>query len=148
MALYRKCAVNICWIIILVSCLLVSCEKKYPKFESLNQFNSVDTIQQNGRSFITKQLNFIVKDYSNSEEAKKAIDAFAMEQVKNSEKGITYLLVFYKYSEITNVNHLKAYPRDIDRYSQDNDMIFTYRWLDGKLESKTVIDNGTIISPR
>ncbi|WP_410220775.1 hypothetical protein [Pedobacter sp.] len=93
-------------------------------------------------------MNFIVKDYSNSEEAKKAIDAFAMEQVKNSEKGITYLLVFYKYSEITNVNHLKAYPRDIDRYSQDNDMIFTYRWLDGKLESKTVIDNGTIISPR
>jgi hypothetical protein len=41
-------------------------------------------------------------------------------------------IIFYKRSDVTNKAHLKENPRDIDRYSQDNDMIFIYKWSMGK----------------
>ncbi|MEI6569627.1 MAG: hypothetical protein WCR20_23320 [Verrucomicrobiota bacterium] len=36
--------------------------------------------------------------------------------------------IFYKESNITNEVHLKKFPKDLDKYSQDNDMVWSFRW--------------------
>jgi hypothetical protein len=126
----------------------ISCREQKIDFIPLKQFDTADTIRHNGKLFITKKSNYIVTNYSNTNKVNSTIRNFVLKQVKNGLPNITYSFVFYKSSNITNTKHLGPNPRDIDRYSQDHDMVLSYKWRNGKWESETVFKNGVVISPR
>ncbi|WP_165585923.1 hypothetical protein, partial [Pedobacter nototheniae] len=58
------------------------------------------------------------------------------------------LITFYKASDITNLSHLKENPRDLYRYSLDNDMIYEYWWSGHVFLGRTKFKNGEIIDPK
>jgi hypothetical protein len=57
-------------------------------------------------------------------------------------------LVFYKKSKITNKVHLLQNPRDLDRYSQEKDMLWTYTIESKNIVSSLKYENGDIIYPK
>jgi hypothetical protein len=120
-----------------------SCTGKQVKFTPLTQFNHTDTVFVSGKMQFNRTVTYIINDYRDNKETLKAMDSCAKVVAKNEFKGFTYFgVIFYKSSDITNVAHLKENPRDIDRYSQENDMLFYYVWLNGKFyERKNMQDN-------
>jgi hypothetical protein len=56
-------------------------------------------------------------------------------------------MMFYKESEYTNEKALKKNPRNLYRYSQQNDWIFTYTWCNGTFMGRTKIRNGEFVNP-
>lgn len=57
-------------------------------------------------------------------------------------------MVFYKRSSVTTIENIIANPRIIDRYSQDNDLIFSYEWVHGKSFSKFKFKNGRLVNSK
>ncbi|RYX92393.1 hypothetical protein EON78_06455 [bacterium] len=91
----------------------------------------------------------IVENYKRNAMNEKMIDSMANALYKiYKPKYFSYQLAVYKYSDYTNPTHLTEYPRDLDRYSQDNDMIFTYRWLGNSPVNKWIWRKGEVISPK
>lgn len=88
---------------------------------------------------------FIVKNYSNSKKSQLQIDTFAMDLgTKNAKAYDSYILLFYKESEITNSENLKKKPRDLDRYSDIKDHMIDFRWSNGFFLGKVKYKNGHI----
>ncbi len=115
-----------------------SCKNKEISFIALNQFDNVDTIYSQGHTFINKQLYYIVDNYHDGDQVVMAIDSCAKAVAgENIGKFTTYTIIFYKSSDVTNVLNLKKNPRDIDRYSQENDLLFAYKWVNGKFAGKS-----------
>ena len=113
-----------------------------------------------------KELLFLRKTYMLQEQAcfsmfyvvdknvrPYSIDTLISNFVKNIKDSIRgeydqISFTFYKESNVTNENHLKENPRDLDRYSQQNDMIWMYNWQ--KKTNKIVaykFKDGEIIYP-
>lgn len=137
------------WLFCLSVCALCACKEKEIRFVPLTQFDYVNKSFDNGKQIVDKRLNFIIVDYSDNKKTTLLIDSFALKTAGDDFKNYTnYSLTFYKYSNITNIEHLKANPRDIDRYSQDNDMIFDYNWSDGKFLLRKKIKNGRVVEPK
>lgn len=115
----------------------VTCTHKQISFEEITKLRSVDTSYSANGATTIKQIAIIVNNYQSRDEIKKAIDSFAFAKAKNYKDGFNdVLLIFYKASKITNKAHLKENPRDLDRYSENNDMLFTYAWQNGKFKGK------------
>jgi len=119
--------------IIVISLACFSCNRKEVSFISLKQFDRTDTTFSNNEVHINSRLHYIIDDYNESDQALKAMDSCAKAVAGTKPKDFTnFTIVFYKSSDMTNVLHLKSNPRDIDRYSQENDMMYSYKWVDGK----------------
>ena len=76
------------------------------------------------------------------------IDSFAGKHI-NADllKYNTYRMYFYKESRYTNLIKIAENPREIDRYSNDHDLVFYYTWEDGKFDSRTKVKNGEWVEP-
>ena len=117
----------------LIFLLFHSCKQEKISFIELKQFNLIDTSYLNKEWVINKHVNYIVKNYRNNTKTLKAMDSLVFSLAGDEPKNFTnYNITFYKYSNITNVNHLKDNPRDLDRYSQMNDKVYRYCWINGK----------------
>lgn len=124
---------------------LCSCSQKPLQFIPLSQFDKVDTSITKGR-FTLKYRNFIVEYYRDNETSLAAIDSFVNLNIDtNYTKYENYIYVFYKSSDVTNVDHLKSDPRDLDRHSQQNDWIYTYTWSRGTFLGRERIEGGRIV---
>lgn len=120
----------------------LSCKREKISFIPLTQYNSIDTIYSNNDTFITKRLYYIINNYYESDETFSSIDSCVKVVAGTNPKQFTNLsIVFYKASDVTNVLHLKNNPRDIDRYSQENDLMFSYKWENGKFMGRTHLHN-------
>lgn len=93
--------------------------------------------------------SYIIENYKNNNYSINQVDSFAhyLGRIKK-ESCNSFTITFYKASDITNLIHLKENPRDLDRYSQNNDEIYDYRWSNGIFLGKTKIKNGKIIDPK
>lgn len=128
--------------IIFVSLCLVGCKKKKVSFVSLTQFETIDTVFVNNEMNINKQLLYLINDYNDSDETSKLVDSCAYAVAgKNPAKFTNFKIIFYKVSDITNISHLRDNPRDIDRYSQEHDMLYSYDWINGKFAGKSYMKN-------
>ncbi len=77
------------------------------------------------------------------------IDRFAMELGKKKQiRYDSYILSFYRGSEVTNLKNLKENPRDLDRYSDIKDHRLNYRWSGGSFAGKMQFKYGNMINPK
>lgn len=89
---------------------------------------------------------FLVKNYENNLRSDSVIEEFTKTYKDPTwQKYNSYQMVFYKESIITNDTSIKMHPRNLDRYSQENDWIFSYDWSNGKLIRKRKIINGEYV---
>jgi hypothetical protein len=109
----------------------------------------IDTSHFRGKQAISKIAYYIVQGYKNNKRNEKAIDSLVTKiRDPNFSDYSHYEVVLYKESDQTNVKNIEAFPRVIDRYSQDHDWIYSYKWSDGQLLYKWKIKKGEIIKPK
>jgi hypothetical protein len=143
------------FILILLSLSLIqercSCQTKNKLiFEKVNIFTSVDTSYYDGKMSTFYVEHYIVSNYKDSKAVDSLIADFAD---KNSQNNClmynSYTMLFYKKSSITNKMHLENSPKDLDRYSQNNDLLYVFSWWDkGKKYSKQKYKNGESMEPK
>lgn len=92
---------------------------------------------------------YIVSGYINSPPTDSSIKEYvrkSIDTIKGKYDCIT--LAFYKKSDNTNEAHLKKFPKDLDRYSQRNDLLWQYTWYkNGNVLSGLKFSKGQIIYP-
>ena len=131
----------------LVAALLCSCSQKPLQFVALTQFDRVDTSLTKGNRPTLRYYNFIVENYRDNDASSESIDSFVNAKVDTNFMNYeNYILVFYKSSDKTNIEHLKEDPKDLDRYSQQNDWIYTYTWSRGLFLGREKIMGGRIVN--
>jgi hypothetical protein len=115
----------------------------------INSFsNRVDTLVTGKDTIITKQESFLVENFIDNSESEYFIDSFVQTHLKSIDKVTSdYLITFYKQTSKTNLENLRNNPRDLDRYSQQHDLIYQYSWSKGKFLSRFKFKDGNIISP-
>lgn len=116
---------------------------------SITQFNTLtkelDTIEgigkENGNTLYYYTYFFLVSNYKNCKHNINLIDSFS----NNFFKKKTFLphterveLYFYKETNKTNLEAIKANPREVDRYSNFHDLVWRF----------TLLKNGSIVKER
>jgi len=132
-----------------ISFLATSCGTKKINFIPLEKFNRYDSLDsENGKIIYHKSDHYIVEHFRGFKQSESAIDSFVNTLgVQKFKKVSDYNIVFYKASDKTSLKNLSENPRDLVRYSQENDLILIYSWVKGKYLGKTRWKNGEIFSP-
>ena len=128
----------------------INCTQPSSKTISIVAFeilNYSDTMILSDKTLFNKGENYLIKNYSESIKTENYIDSFVK---RNRDASLTkydnYSIIFYKESKKTNIENITKRPRDLDRYSQDQDLLFIYRWTNGKYEAKYKFKNGQIVN--
>jgi hypothetical protein len=89
-------------------------------------------------SFISSSIGFTIINYENNPKNNLLIDNFVCQKKDSMFKlSDQFDIQFFKKSKITNSKHLsEVQPRDLDRYSFENDFLFNYSFYN-KLKSPT-----------
>lgn len=120
--------------------------KKKPIIIPFSLLNREDSLIDRGKTLYYKSEYFLIRNYSDDQESEKIIQNFVNEN-KSSDLGnyTQYDMVFYKESEITNIHHLQEHPRDLDRYSQQHDLLFDFMWSEGKFLKRYKYKDGKMM---
>ncbi len=129
-----------------------SCQYQRLEIVPLSIFNNSDTTLKINDTMIFKGYTYIVKNYRDNSETGKTIDSFVYTIKDTSFKNKTSVVItFYRESAITNSEHLSKNKRDLDRYSNKNDVIYTYSriYQENKYTGwqKLKFKNGSLDSP-
>ena len=136
----------ICFCLILSGC---SYSQNTSSIIPLKILNYVDTTIDRGEQIISKTDFFLVQNFQDGKLTEDYIDKFVeTHKDSNLNKYAQYTIVFYKESERTTLANITANKRIIDRYSQENDWIYSYRWSNGKFLSKWEIRDGELVDPK
>lgn len=108
--------------------------------------NTQRTFIDRGKTLYYKNEYFLIRNYREGKKAEDLIQNFVNEnRAIDLDKFTQYDMVFYKESKITNINHLQAHPRDLDRYSQQHDLLFDFMWSEGKFLKRYKYRDGKMI---
>ena len=111
--------------------------KKTLSVSPLYVLNRIDTIRSGVNVYFWKSKHYLVSGYQDDSETEKKIDILVCEGIDSVESIYgDYSIYFFKESKITNNANLYLNPRDLARYSQDNDYIYLYRWNYGNFAYK------------
>jgi len=130
---------------------LYSCTsaQKEITIEPLKMLNNIDTFMDRGKMVISKFDYYLISNYRDNKRTQNFIDSFVQQHKDSSiAKYSHYNIVFYRESSETNVKNILANPRVIDRYSQENDWIYSYHFINGKFLSRWKVKKGEIIEPK
>ena len=143
-SLIKYSTVSLYVFISLTGCGQNNCSVSFTQFYPANSNEIVD---KGGR--ITDKINYyIVSNYNDIGACDSMIVQFSKSQVDSSIKNYnSYQQVFYKESKRTNIENLKQKPRDLYRYSQENDMIYNFLWIKGRFSYREKIRNGQSTTP-
>jgi hypothetical protein len=138
-------------LILIIVFFFTSCNGQSIKKEGSEKIKELIMFQKeyslNGE--VCKNLVFIVDNNSFSSSIDTIISNY-VKKIKDTIKG-DYSQIgfsFYLRSKITNEEHLKNNPRDLDRYSQENDLLWMYTWEKKKNNmTRFKFKNGKIIYP-
>lgn len=137
--------------IYLLAILTACCTSKLLQFD---QYDNEEGIREklNGSKYTFLTKTFIVKNYIDCKNSEIQIDSFVNAQKKLWKHIDNINLFFYKSSKKTNLENWKKNPRDIDRYSNEHDLIYSFdisKSIDLKKSiSKFKYKNGNIIEPK
>lgn len=90
---------------------------------------------------------FLVKNYSTKIDVTSAIDGFALGFLKDgkfSPNREEVRIWFYKETSKTNVEAIRANPREVDRYSNEDDLVWGYTLLRTNFIKKEKFKNGEV----
>lgn len=128
----------------------ISC--KQPDKPTIIQFTTytkeVDSSFSLGKMRVIYNYFFLIQNYSPKKEVLSVIDSFAKDFL-DPEKFSTYReevrLWFYKETSKTNMESIRANPREVDRYSNEHDLVWGYTLQSDNFIKKEKIKNGEII---
>lgn len=112
-----------------------SCNFQKENFDilSFKELDRIDTIQSAGKTFYYKTDNYLITGYDGSIELDRRIDQFVCTNRDISISNYAeYFICFYKKSKVTNTENIKNNPRDLARHSQQEDLLFVYKWRENK----------------
>ena len=134
------------FILILVGCcILAACTTRAPVKFILYKTRS-GQVPGAKKGEISTSESYIMENYRDNSYCNRIVDSVAHALGNaNSKKFSSYGLSFYKKSDITNVEHLVENPKDLDRYSYENDLVFSYYWSAGRFMSEDKYKNGKFV---
>lgn len=110
----------------------LSCKNKVKNdadniIKELDFLKKVDTLRI-AEKISLHQSRYYIVDKNIEEKDRDTLIKVFVQKFNNtlSDTLVAFDLLFYKESETTNESHLKSDPRDLDRYSQDNDLVWNY----------------------
>jgi hypothetical protein len=131
---------------LVVSSISCICSQEKIEIVPFTLLNKTDTLKTEQGINTYKAEYFLVRNYKNDKTCQNYIDSFvAKNKAADLADYTQYNMIFYKESKITNPTHLKENPRDLDRYSLNNDWIYEYQWVQGKFSSRWKIKNGELV---
>src|SRR5690606_11734426 len=108
--------------------------------------NNRDTFTYRGEILFNKSEYFLIKNYSKGKSTEDYIDSFVnANKDSNLDKYSNYGITFYKESAKTNIQNITKNPRDLDRYSQKHDLVYKYKWINGKFIYRFKFKNGELV---
>jgi hypothetical protein len=132
--------------------LLQSCAADKPiaitEFSAYTYNRLIDTSVSLGKERIYYYNFFLISNYRDNNLTRLKIDSFVVQHVsknKYSPKTDEIRLSFYKETNKTNLEAIKRNPRELDRYSNQHDIVYYYAV---KLNGSTVREkykNGEVI---
>jgi len=116
--------------------------------------NPIEELHFLRRSELIESNKYLSRSFIICSKYKKAkrdtlISQFVQQQLLLCKEDYSQInFYFYKESSYTNPKHLQEHPRDLDRYSQNNDFIWEYNWLQkGNLLLSYQYKKGKIVNP-
>lgn len=112
-------------------------------------FNKMtDTSYDNNQMRTLKEEYFLISNFKDNNSTILYIDSFVAKHV-NADliKFNTFRMYFFKESKLTNLIKIEENPRELDRYSNDHDLVFDYSWEEGKFQGRVRIKDGERIYP-
>lgn len=107
------------------------------KFSMFNPVCKVDTLINNNKAYTYKTNAYLVTGFQNTAVHEAQIDSFVCTiQDSTWERFSECHILIYKESKYTNNEYITRNPRDLDRYSQENDFLYWYIWSNGVFYSK------------
>ncbi|MBN8681057.1 MAG: hypothetical protein J0L99_00320 [Chitinophagales bacterium] len=83
---------------------------------------------------------YLITSFQNTAAHEAKIDSFVCTiQDSTWARYTECFILIYKKSKYTNNEYTAKNPRDLDRYSMDNDFLYWYTWANGRLYSKVAI---------
>jgi len=130
----------------------VSCRHSQQKLSisPLPMLDVGDSLEVDGIKTFSRADYYLVKGFRDTKNSELFIDSFvAREKAGDLQKYSNYAIVFFKESSQTNErNIIESQKKVIDRYSNDHDEIYEYRWAKGSFLAKYKIKNGIIVKPK
>ena len=125
-----------------------SCNLSNKKLDFVQLYHDEHYIPQSDSIKKAVGYNYIVENYKDNNYSEKQIDSFAFELAKGKVNNYaSFAIDFYKASKYTNLKNLKANPRDLDRHSNTEDLVYNYYWSQGAFLGRSKFKNGEIINP-
>lgn len=145
---YRLNGVILLVIFPLIIFAFFGCKSQSVSFIPLIQFDRQDTVMFNGKQLFNKRTNYIIVNYKDKPSLIKAIDSMAFEKAKDIKDYEHFTIFFYKASDKTNIQHLKKNPKDFDRYTGIDDLVYQYSWIGGVFSQRYKYKDGEMIEPK
>lgn len=136
------------WLLIICVPLYICCKKKELIIVPIESLNSTRTVNKEGKNYINKTNYFLVKGYDNHQTAIEAVNKFIVSH-KDTDyaRYDNYSMFFYKESDQTTIENIKTNPKIIDRYSNENDLLYDFLWNKGKFIKMFRHKGGVLIEP-
>lgn len=138
--------------LIFIITLFCGCAKSQCKLSiaPISVLNYVDTFFSGSRTEITKGTYFLIKQYADNLKCEAKIDVFIKEfsKKKDLKNYSSFTVTFYKESHKTTIENILQNKKVIDRYSNQNDLIYQYVWNYGKFLGKFKFKKGEIINKK
>lgn len=110
------------------------------KFSLFNPVCGIDTVLNNNNIYVYITSAYLITGFQNTAAHEAKIDSFVC-SIQDSTWGrySECRILIYKKSKYTNNEYISKNPRDLDRYSMDNDFLYWYTWANGIVYSKVSI---------
>jgi len=95
-------------------------------------YTQISNYSQETSKLPAKYSYFLVEGYIDSPYCDSVINEFACAHMDSVKAYTDYYLVYLNKSARTNFKNIKMNPKDLDRYSIQNDLLFQYTWSNGK----------------
>ena len=117
--------------IFLLLTIICSCKQSpKPQFVQFTTYTKeVDSFVSLDKMRVIYNYFFLVKNYSSKKENISMVDSFANQFLntgKFSPNREEVRLWFYKETSKTNIESIRANPREVDRYSNEHDLVWSY----------------------
>ncbi|MDB5232775.1 MAG: hypothetical protein JWN76_3580 [Chitinophagaceae bacterium] len=123
---------------------IVTCKKLSKiNFLQIPSLSLNDVRIDRGEKVVNKAESFLIQ--RNIDDVHK-IDVYAKAYNDSHNNNCAHFdILFYKESSKTNLDNIKLNPRVVDRYSNDNDLLYQYEWIRGKFAARLKFRNGEIV---
>lgn len=102
-----------------------------------------DSTFANDKYYKYKSIYYLVENYTDTRSNDSVVDAFTCNQFDSNYSIYNdYNIVFFRKTSITNADHLRENPKDLDRHSLQKDIILQYLWSNGKFMLRSKFNKG------